>query len=72
MKGHIYQRAKGTWTIVYDLPMASITSKRRLRKSLTGFSRKMIVKAQTLMLAKCWQMVRGLSVGCTGPEPVTT
>ena len=29
MKGHIYQRAKGSWTIVYDLPMDIVTGKRR-------------------------------------------
>ncbi len=34
MKGHIYQRAKGSWTIVYDLPMDTTTGKRR-QKSQT-------------------------------------
>ena len=34
MKGHIYQRAKGSWTIVYDLPVDTVTSKRR-QKSQT-------------------------------------
>jgi len=34
MKGHVYQRAKGSWTIVYDLPMDTITGKRR-QKSQT-------------------------------------
>ena len=34
MKGHIYQRAKGSWTIVYDLPMDAVTGKRR-QKSQT-------------------------------------
>jgi integrase len=34
MKGHIYQRAKGTWTIVYDLPVDYTTGKRR-QKSQT-------------------------------------
>ncbi len=34
MKGHIYKRAKGSWTIVYDLPTDSITGKRR-QKSQT-------------------------------------
>ena len=29
MKGHIYQRAKGSWTIVYDLPVDVVTGKRR-------------------------------------------
>jgi len=29
MKGHIYQRAKGSWTIVYDLPTDMVTGKRR-------------------------------------------
>jgi len=38
MKGHVYQRAKGSWTIVYDLPVDCITGKRQ-RKSLTGFLR---------------------------------
>jgi len=28
MKGHIYQRAKGSWTIVYDLPVDYVTGKR--------------------------------------------
>ena len=34
MKGHIYQRSKGSWTIVYDLPMDAVTGKRR-QKSQT-------------------------------------
>ncbi|OGN97835.1 MAG: hypothetical protein A2Z77_02125 [Chloroflexi bacterium RBG_13_51_36] len=34
MKGHICQRAKGSWTIVYDLPMDAVTGKRR-QKSQT-------------------------------------
>jgi integrase len=34
MKGHIYQRAKGSWTIVYDLPVDAVTGKRR-QKSQT-------------------------------------
>jgi len=34
MKGHVYQRAKGSWTIVYDLPMDTVTGKRR-QKSQT-------------------------------------
>ena len=34
MKGHIYQRAKGSWTIIYDLPGDSVTGKRR-QKSQT-------------------------------------
>jgi len=31
MKGHIYQRSKGSWTIVYDLPSDPVTGKRRQR-----------------------------------------
>ena len=34
MKGHIYQRAKGTWTMVYDLPADTVTGKRQ-QKSQT-------------------------------------
>ena len=34
MKGHIYKRAKGSWTIVYDLPADIVTQKRR-QKSQT-------------------------------------
>ena len=34
MKGHIYKRAKGSWTIVYDLP-ANATTGRRKQKSQT-------------------------------------
>jgi len=34
MKGHVYQRAKGSWTIVYDLPVDAVTGKRR-QKSQT-------------------------------------
>ncbi|MEE8566987.1 MAG: Arm DNA-binding domain-containing protein, partial [Anaerolineales bacterium] len=34
MKGHVYQRAKGSWTIVYDLPMDTVAGKRR-QKSQT-------------------------------------
>jgi len=29
MKGHIYQRAKGSRTMVYDLPIHVVTGKRR-------------------------------------------
>jgi hypothetical protein len=29
MKGHVYQRAKRSWTIVYDLPVEVVTGKRR-------------------------------------------
>jgi len=32
--GHIYQRAKGSWTIIYDLPADSLTGKRQ-QKSQT-------------------------------------
>ena len=34
MKGHIHQRAKGSWTVTYDLPADSVTGKRR-QKSQT-------------------------------------
>ena len=34
MKGHIYQRARGSWAIVYDLPVDAVTGKRR-QKSQT-------------------------------------
>jgi len=34
MKGHVYQRTKGSWTIIYDLPVDSLTGKRR-QKSQT-------------------------------------
>ena len=34
MKGHIYKRAAGTWTLVYDMPVDSMTGKRR-QKSQT-------------------------------------
>jgi len=34
MKGHIYQRTKGSWTIVYDLPADTAAGKRR-QKSQT-------------------------------------
>ena len=34
MKGHIYKRAEGSWTIVYDLPVDMMTQKRR-QKSQT-------------------------------------
>jgi integrase len=34
MKGHVYQRAKGSWTIIYDLPADMVTGKRR-QKSQT-------------------------------------
>ena len=40
MKGHIYQRAKGSWTIVYDLPMDAVTGKRRQKsQSVKGTKR---------------------------------
>ena len=29
MKGHIYKRAKDSWTVVYDLPADTLTGKRR-------------------------------------------
>jgi integrase len=31
MKGHVHQRAKGSWTVVYDLPADPVTGKRRQR-----------------------------------------
>lgn len=34
MKGSIYKRSLGSWTIVYDLPVDSVTGKRR-QKSQT-------------------------------------
>ncbi len=34
MKGHIYKRAKNSWTIIYDLPVDLVTNKRR-QKSQT-------------------------------------
>ena len=34
MKGHVYKRSKGSWTIIYDLPADSVTGKRR-QKSQT-------------------------------------
>jgi len=34
MKGHIYKRSPGSWTIVYDLPLDTVTGKRR-QKSQT-------------------------------------
>ncbi|MFC1893839.1 N-terminal phage integrase SAM-like domain-containing protein [Chloroflexota bacterium] len=34
MKGHIYQRSTGSWTIIYDLPADSMTGKRQ-QKSQT-------------------------------------
>jgi integrase len=34
MKGHIYKRSQGSWTIIYDLPADSMTGKRR-QKSQT-------------------------------------
>lgn len=40
MKGHIYKRAKGTWTIVYDLPADSITGKRQQKsQTISGTKR---------------------------------
>ncbi|MCK5181356.1 MAG: tyrosine-type recombinase/integrase, partial [Dehalococcoidia bacterium] len=40
MKGHIYQRTKGSWTIVYDLPADSITGKRRQKsQTISGTKR---------------------------------
>ena len=35
MKGHVYKRAKGSWTIVYDLSADLITGKRQ-QKSQTA------------------------------------
>ena len=45
--------------------------KRWRRRSLTRFLKRMITKTQNPMLAKCWQKVRGSSVGRAGLEPVT-
>ena len=40
MKGHIYKRAKDSWTIVYDLPVNIITGKRRQKtQSIKGTKR---------------------------------
>jgi len=34
MKGHIYQRTKGSWTIGYDLPMDAVTDKLRQKSQM--------------------------------------
>jgi integrase len=40
MKGHVYKRAKDSWTIVYDLPADSITGKRRQKsQTISGTKR---------------------------------
>ena len=40
MKGHIYKRAKGSWTIVYDMPADSVTGKRRQKsETISGTKR---------------------------------
>ena len=40
MKGHIYQRTKGSWTIVYNLPVDSLTGKRRQKsQTIKGIKR---------------------------------
>ncbi len=40
MKGHIYKRAKGSWTMVYDLPPDSITGKRQQKsQTISGTKR---------------------------------
>ncbi|MFC2006926.1 Arm DNA-binding domain-containing protein [Chloroflexota bacterium] len=40
MRGHIYKRSQGSWTIVYDLPNDSITGKRRQKsQTISGTKR---------------------------------
>jgi len=40
MKGHVYKRARGSWTIVYDLAADSVTGKRRQKsQSVKGTKR---------------------------------
>ncbi|MFC1861257.1 tyrosine-type recombinase/integrase [Chloroflexota bacterium] len=40
MKGHIYQRTKGSWTVIYDWPVDSLTGKRRQKsQTLKGTKR---------------------------------
>ena len=40
MKGHIYKRSQGSWTMVYDLPADSITGKRRQKsQTISGTKR---------------------------------
>ncbi len=40
MKGHVYKRSKGSWTIIYDLPADSITGKRRQKsQTISGTKR---------------------------------
>jgi integrase len=36
MKGHIYKRAKDTWTVVYDLPLDSTEKRRQKSQTIKG------------------------------------
>jgi integrase len=45
MKGHIYQRSKGSWTIVYDLPSDSVVGKRRQKSQTVKGTKKYAERA---------------------------
>ena len=60
MKGHVYQRTKGSWTIVYDLPTDAVIGKQR--HPLNG-----VISLNRGMHRTC----RVNLVGRTGFEPVT-
>jgi len=78
MKGHIYQRAKGSWTIVYDLPMDVVTGKRRqkwqtvrgtkrdaeraLREVLLSVEQGSYVKPNKLSLGELLRIQLGISL----------
>jgi len=52
MKGHIYKRAKDSWTIVYDLPVDIITGKRRQKtQSVKGTKRDAERKLREILLS---------------------
>jgi len=52
MKGHIYKRAKGIWTIIYDLPADSVTGKRRQKsQTVKGTKREAERKLREVLLS---------------------
>jgi integrase len=40
MKGHVYQRSKGSWTIVYDLPSDGSGNRKQKSETFRGITRR--------------------------------
>jgi hypothetical protein len=40
MKGHVYQRSKGSWTIVYDLPPDGFGKRKQKSETFRGITKR--------------------------------